>query len=221
VSQEHPECTRCASSVRVLWRRRWPSRNESGRSAESALGALNHFFDGVLAAAAPNCLANHERRNLVMADRDRSNLRDLTQGADERVLAHNLEQMDSAMMSLLNVESIGGNAGFVRIRGRTVPCAAARGFANLRSGEIIVFGNYQDIPKKIRNTCAEFIFRVAMDVKRRPSFSRIVGCSACGPFTREAKRILRTSVVRWNAERGVRPRTVRRRDSSTGPATRR
>ena len=145
-----------------------------------------------------------------MADTDLSNGRSPAKDADERILSHNLEEMDSPMMSLLNVESIGGNAGFVRIRGRILPCAAARGFANVQSVEIIAFGNYQNIPKKIRDTCAEFIFRVAIDIKRRTSFSRIVGCSACGPFTQKARRILRASVERWNAERGVRSRMPRK-----------
>jgi hypothetical protein len=139
---------------------------------------------------------------------------------DERILAHNLEEMGSAMMRLLNVESIGGNAGFVKIRGRTVPCAAARGLADVQSGEILAFGNYQDIPKKIRDTRGEFIFRVAMDIKRRTFFSRIVGCSACGPFTPKARRMLRASVERWNEGHGLRSRAVRKDNSSAGPATR-
>ena len=153
--------------------------------------------------------------------------------ADERILSHNLEEMGSPMMKLLAVESIGGNAGFVRIHGRTLSCAAARGLANIRSGEIVAFGDYRKIPRKIRDTCAEFIFRVAVDMKRRPSFFRIVGCSACGPitaagckysphpFTQKARRILRASVVRWNEEHGVRRRVARKESSSAGSATRR
>jgi hypothetical protein len=153
-----------------------------------------------------------------MAQKVISHLQGEAEDADERILSHNLQQMHSTMMRLLNAESIGGNAGFVRIRGRTVACAAARGFADVRSGEIIIFGNYQDIPKKIRDAYAEFILRIAVDVKRRTPSSRIVGCSACAPFSNKAKRMLRASVERWNEQCGIRSRAARKGNLAPGAA---
>jgi hypothetical protein len=136
------------------------------------------------------------------------------QQSDERILSHNLEEMHTSMIRLLNVESIGGNAGFVRLRGRTVPCAAARGFADVRSGKIIAFGNFRKPPQGIRSPCAEFILRVAVDGKAMPQFSRIVGLSGCAALSAKARRMLRVSIERWNEEHGIRARVARKGNSA-------
>jgi len=138
------------------------------------------------------------------------------ENADESILAHNLDEMRSSMMRLLTVESIGGNAGIIDIGGKKYPCAAARGFADGQSGEIIAFGNFQNIPRKIRNTYAEFIFRIAVDLQRRNPFFRIVEYSAGASFTSKAKKMLQESVERWNSLPAIRSRAASRSKSASG-----
>ena len=143
-----------------------------------------------------------------MAEKSISNPKWASKDADERIISHNLDEMRSSMMRLLTVESIGGNAGFVEMGGRKLPCAAARGFADGETGEIITFGNYQNIPKKLRNTYTEFIFRIAVDLRRRNPFYRIVESSAGASFTSRARKLLEESVQRWNAQSGTRSRAA-------------
>ena len=140
----------------------------------------------------------------------------MPENADESILEHNLDEMRSSMMRLLTVESIGGNAGIIDIGGKKYPCAAARGFADGQSGEIIAFGNYQNIPRKIRNTYAEFIFRIAVDLQRRNPFFRIVEYSAGASFTSKAKKMLQESVERWNSLPAIRSRAASRSKSASG-----
>lgn len=150
-----------------------------------------------------------------MAEKSISNPRLVSGDADERIIAHNLDQMRSPMMRLLTVESIGGNAGFVEINGRKIPCAAARGFADGQTGKIIDFGNFQNIPKKIRNTYPEFIFRIAVDLRRRNPFYRIVESSFDASFTSKAKKLLQESVERWNTQSGIRSRSASKSSSGS------
>jgi hypothetical protein len=152
----------------------------------------------------------------LMAEKSISNPRPAYENADERILAHNLDEMRSPMMRLLTVESIGGNAGFVEINGRKIPCAAARGFADAQSGEIIDFGNFQNIPGKTRNAYPEFIFRIAVDLRRRNPFYRIVESSFDASFTAKARKLLQESVERWNAQSAIRSRGASRSRSSSG-----
>jgi hypothetical protein len=151
-----------------------------------------------------------------MADKSISNSRPPAEDAGEKLIAHNLDEMGSPMMRLLTVESIGGNAGFAEINGRKIPCAAARGFADGQTGEIIDFGNFQNIPRKIRNTYPEFIFRIAVDLRRRNPFYRIVESSFDASFTANARKLLQESVERWNAQSAIRSRTASRSKSSSG-----
>ena len=150
-----------------------------------------------------------------MADKSISNTKWVSEDTDERIISHNLGEMRSSMMRLLTIESIGGNAGFVEIGGRKLPCAAARGFADGETGEIMAFGNFQNIPKKIRNTYPEFIFRIAVDLRRRNSFYRIVESSFGAAFTSRATRMLQESVERWNAQPELRSQAASRSKSAS------
>jgi len=152
----------------------------------------------------------------LMAEKSVSNPKWVSGDAEERIISHNLDEMRSSMMRLLTVESIGGNAGFVEIEGRKLPCAAARGFADGQTGKIIDFGNFQNIPKKIRTTYPEFIFRVAVDLGRRNPFYRIVESSFDASFTSKARKLLQESVERWNAQSGIRSRAASRSKSASG-----
>jgi hypothetical protein len=151
-----------------------------------------------------------------MADKTISRAQWVSGDAGERILAHNLGEMRSSMMRLLTVESIGGNAGFAEIGGRKLPCAAARGFADGDTGEIMAFGNFQNIPKKIRNTYPEFIFRIAVDLRRRNPFYRIVESSFGAAFTSRARKILQESVERWNVQPGIRSWAAARSKGASG-----
>lgn len=151
-----------------------------------------------------------------MAEKFISNPKWEAEDAVERIIAHNLDEMRTSMMRLLTVESIGGNAGFVEIGGRKIPCAAARGFADGETGKIIDFGNFQNIPRKIRNTYPEFIFRIAVDLRRRNPFYRIVESSFDASFTSKARKLLQESVERWNAQPAIRSRAASKSKSSSG-----
>ena len=81
-------------------------------------------------------------------------------------LEHNLELMLSnkrgGMSHLIVTESMGGNAGFL---GR-LPCIAANFYYSQESGEIVYFGNYQDVPISVRESFQEGLFRMAIDIKQ-------------------------------------------------------
>jgi hypothetical protein len=78
------------------------------------------------------------------------------------------------------------------------------------------FGNFQNIAKKIRNAYPEFIFRIAVDLRRRNPFYRIVESSFDASFTYKARRLLQESVERWNAQSGIRSRAASRSKSTSG-----
>jgi len=82
--------------------------------------------------------------------------------ADERIVFHNLKKLNEQMMDLLMSESIGGNAGTEVIDGMEYTCAAANGYANKETGEILFFGNYQEVPEDIRDKEQHFTLRVAI-----------------------------------------------------------
>ena len=84
-------------------------------------------------------------------------------GPDKVVVSHNIEMLTKDMVDLLNTESIGGNAGTAEINGKKYRCGAANGFANPETGEIVMFGNIQNIPKDLAVQNIEFTLRVAMN----------------------------------------------------------
>src|SRR3989304_3450575 len=117
---------------------------------------------------------------------------------DTPAAIHNLSQMNGPMIRLLRTESLGGNAGRVKLGGRYYSCAAAHGYADPRSGRIVAFGNVQDVPPEIRKGNAEFILKVAFGGLR---FFRIVQLFANdGPDGRQlsldARAVLEESVQR-------------------------
>ena len=126
-----------------------------------------------------------------------------TRVVDDAVVASNLAEMDGPMMRLLETESIGGNAGRVKLGGTYYACAAANGYSDPQSGQIVQFGNSQNVSQDILDTCAAFTVRVAY---RPTMFFKIVhlvtddraGSRALTPV---ARRALAESVRRWNASR--------------------
>ena len=118
-------------------------------------------------------------------------------------LSHNFLAMNSPMMKLLKTESVGGNAGRVKLDGKYYSCAAANGYADPQSGRIVAFGNVQDVSPNIQKKNAKFTLRVACGAR---GFFRIVqlvtedrgGGRTLSPGARE---VLDQSVRTWNKAR--------------------
>ena len=123
---------------------------------------------------------------------------------NEAVVAHNLEMLNRDMINLLNVESIGGNAGTADIDGKKYSCGTANGYANPQTGQIIVFDNIQDIrDKKIIEENAGFTLRVAINwqagkfVKIVDFFTERYGKIK---LSDQATLAIEIAINRWNAE---------------------
>lgn len=102
----------------------------------------------------------------VAADRLEHILQNIPEGADRRVLLHNLALMygsGSSMQNLLNEESIGGNGGRERIGSVWYSCGGANGYYDVESGQVTAFGNVQDLPPSLVDRHSEFTMRVAQD----------------------------------------------------------
>ncbi|OGN08706.1 MAG: hypothetical protein A3J46_06560 [Candidatus Yanofskybacteria bacterium RIFCSPHIGHO2_02_FULL_41_11] len=122
-------------------------------------------------------------------------------GPDKVVVGHNLGMLTKDMVDLLNTESIGGNAGEAEINGKKYRCGAANGFANPETGEIVVFGNIQNIPKDIVIENVEFTLRVAMDWQTgkfikivqfwNPSYEK-------KKFSENGKLAIESAINEWN-----------------------
>ncbi|KKT82553.1 MAG: hypothetical protein A3B99_00720 [Candidatus Yanofskybacteria bacterium RIFCSPHIGHO2_02_FULL_44_12b] len=121
--------------------------------------------------------------------------------ASEEVVAWNLEKLRKDMVDLLMTESIGGNAGAVDVDGKKYSCGGANGYANSETGEIIVFGNIQDIQdKKILENSSSFTLRVALD--RQRGFFKITEILFGSDHISGAGRLaIEEAVKRWNDER--------------------
>ena len=119
----------------------------------------------------------------------------------ETVAGHNLSEMNSSMMRLLKTESLGGNAGRVKLGARYYSCAAANGYADPQSGRIVAFGNLQDISSSIQSENTKFTLRVAYGAR---GFFKIVELliedrgRTLSPAAREA---LDEYVRAWNTAR--------------------
>ena len=127
------------------------------------------------------------------------------------VIRDNVRLMDTAMVELLNGESIGGNAGSVVVDGKRYPAAGANAMVNRLSGKIVGFGNM--LPPAKKGLEAPIIFRVAMDIQREDGFFRITevypgsrraatlpGSHADDVLDTHAVDVLQRSIDQWNAE---------------------
>ncbi len=83
--------------------------------------------------------------------------------SEEEVLKRNSELLEGRFREVVGEESVGGNAGSVRINGKNFGCAAANGMANPDTGELLVFGNSQNLTAKERAKGTKIAFRVAVD----------------------------------------------------------
>lgn len=109
---------------------------------------------------------------------------------------HNLEMMDGEMQKLLNSESIGGNAGRSVVDGKKYSCAAANGYANPETGEILAFGNPQDLSKDIIASGKEFTMRVAFDLGH--GFFKVLEILATDQFSPKGQAALDEAAAKYN-----------------------
>jgi len=121
----------------------------------------------------------------------------------------NLELMISnepgGMYEVLIGESMGGNAG----RFGNYLCAGANFYFNENTGEIIYFGNIQNVPDPIVDNCADGIFRVAWCMESN-KYLIIETCldlwkhewSEEIKISEDAKNILEQSVNEFNKKYG-------------------
>ncbi len=65
---------------------------------------------------------------------------------------------EGGMVSELGTESFGGNAGYWE----SFPCAGVRFYYDRGTGEIVTFGNFQNVRRQIRENFPEGIFKVAI-----------------------------------------------------------
>ena len=108
----------------------------------------------------------------------------------------NLEMMNTEMQTLLYSESVGGNGGKLEVDGKKYSGAVANGYANPETGEIIAFGNSQNIPQEVKTKNQEFTMRVAFDVNR--GFFNVVDIVGIDGFSDSAMGTLHESMVRYN-----------------------
>jgi|GEM_PF-1989371 len=118
------------------------------------------------------------------------------EGITDLVVAANVAAMESrAMQEVLSMESVGGNAGCVKIGDKKYPAAGVNGFADGNSGLITAFGNFQYIDADIKARSREFTLRIArgwidFSDKNAPKYAsegRIVNVYRRGDFYDEAK----------------------------------
>ncbi len=119
--------------------------------------------------------------------------------SNEEIIEQNLRLMNAEMQSL--AESVGGNAGSVKIDGKRYPCRANNIYVNPENGEIVAVGNFQDVPEAKRNGAAEITLREAIgfDIKDpRAGFLRIVEILGKEKLSAEGVRSLEEAVRRYN-----------------------
>lgn len=110
---------------------------------------------------------------------------------DNLIIKHNLDQMKTSMIELLKTESMGGNAGSVKVGNKAESCYGANGYADTESGEILTFTNYPVEVEGHRN-CARFTFRlIAMS-------NLIIEVYYSKSLSSHSKNIIKESIVRWN-----------------------
>lgn len=133
---------------------------------------------------------------------DRAGWRDIWQETREAErVDRNILMLNNEMQELLMSESVGGNAGHIKIEGEFFPQAVANGLIDVETGEIIAFGNPQDIKDKKNANAEEFAFAVAVDDSRQYGFFKITFCRKNDSlFSEQALRVLAKTIERYNHE---------------------
>jgi len=114
----------------------------------------------------------------------------------EKNLGLMISSNEGGMSNLLCNESLGGNAGFYK----NCSCAGANFFYDKFTGEIIYFGNIQNVPKEIVKRYPEYHFRIALDLWNNKT--HIINFKAPRGTTKEAKKTLEETAKEFNKKYG-------------------
>ena len=118
-----------------------------------------------------------------------------------KIVQKNLELMigreEGQMMDLLTKESFGGNAGCHKTEKKAYTCGAANFYYNSINGQIVYFGNCQDVPEVILRNYSEGIMRVAFDAFASCKM-RVINMFLKGECDKEAMRNLEDSIDKYN-----------------------
>lgn len=118
----------------------------------------NKFYSLDESPLPPGNIEKHFERG-KKAFEDLKNLEILRE--NKKIIAYNLKMFKTDMNDLLMKESFGGNAGSIEVNGKKYSCAAANGYANSKTGEIVAFGNSQDIDPKISKNNVQITLRIS------------------------------------------------------------
>jgi hypothetical protein len=115
----------------------------------------------------------------------------------------NYNLMNEEMVKILRTESIGGNAGTTQIGEKWFACAAANGYADSVTGEILAFGNSQDLPEEISEKGKLLTFKVAKDMrgefrKFHGGFFKVVEVYGKQLLSPQAQRMIEACVEQYN-----------------------
>ncbi len=118
------------------------------------------------------------------------------------VVSHNLKMMETDMQKLSDNESVGGNAGTITIQGKMCSCMGLNGYADRNTGEILAFGNFQDIPSEIRKKGIEFTFRKAIytDMKTFTGGQKIIDFFGAERFSDKGRENINIAINSYNAK---------------------
>lgn len=112
------------------------------------------------------------------------------------VIKKNLGQMDDGMRKLLISESQGGNSGRMLIGQQRYVAQGANGYIHPVTGEILVFGNPQDVGEEVKVIGKIFLLQVARNTDYKYYVAKVFDATE---VPSEAKEILEETVEEWNA----------------------
>ncbi len=112
----------------------------------------------------------------------------------------NYNLMNKEMIRLLSNESMGGNAGSIQIEGKNYSCSGANLYVDSETGEIVVFGNSQDLDPKLMEGKNLVTFKVAFDLKTsfHNGFFRIVKTYGLENLSPQARVMIESCVEQYN-----------------------
>lgn len=139
---------------------------------------------------------------MILMKMEKPNFESKTLG---ELLLHNKEKLNVDMMHLINDESLGGNASWEVVDSKKYSCAAANGYANKKTGEIITFSND---PLPLTEGIARFTLRIAIDLNVKAaiagkSFMKIVNFIGAKNFSEGGEETIKISIEEWNEKHAI------------------
>jgi hypothetical protein len=126
---------------------------------------------------------------------EEKNVEHFSEVSDEKIIQKNLDLMKTEMLQVIINESMGANAGSVTIEGTKYPCAGANGYADSDTGEVVAFGNIQDLPDNITKEYQPFRLKVMVG----KDFYRIIDIDGINYFGKQARTVLKKSGGLFNS----------------------